>query len=297
MQDTRSRANVTTDSLDVAGRRRTYTLAAPPDSEPDSLLLVFHGSKQTGEKFRAFTGNSFDALAGAGSTLVAYLDGYRGHWNDARKASAFAARTEDVDDVGFAQALIGRLTDEHRIDRSRVYAAGYSNGGQMVIRLVHEVPGALAGAAILSATQPAPESFLLDGAATAPMPVLLVHGTGDRIASYSGGTMKPWARMVFRVGGVALSAERTAAYFAARNGITQPHSSAALPQATEPNGTSVTRTDYRQDGRSPVTLYTVDGGGHTIPGPAKAPFIMGRTNHDMNTADAIDEFFGLARNG
>jgi polyhydroxybutyrate depolymerase len=39
----------------------------------------------------------------------------------------------------------------------------------------------------------------------------------------------------------------------------------------------------------------VHGGGHTIPGPRKAPFVMGRTTHDLDAAEAIGEFFGLTR--
>ena len=33
--------------------------------------------------------------------------------------------------------------------------------------------------------------------------------------------------------------------------------------------------------------------GYTIPGPRKAPFIMGRTTQDLNAAEAIGQFFGL----
>ncbi len=70
-------------SVTVAGATRTFTLvgaAAPGDAKP--LILVFHGSRQTGDKHRAFTGGVFDALAARGA-LVAYLDGFRGNWNDA----------------------------------------------------------------------------------------------------------------------------------------------------------------------------------------------------------------------
>lgn len=290
--DSPPRARITRGSIDVAGRRRGYTLAEPPGAGP-GLVLVFHGSKQTSEKFRAFAGNSFDALASAGGAVVAYLDGYQGHWNDARAASGFAARTENVDDVAFAEAMISKLLASHQIDGSKVYAAGFSNGGQMVIRLIHQVPRLLAGAAVIAATQPAPDNFLLAGAPPVPLPVVLVHGTGDPIAAYEGGGMNWWTRRIFRVGGVFLSAPQTAAYFAARNAITRPSSATNLPHRTESGKTSVTRADYRQDGRPPVTLYTVHGGGHTIPGPRKAPFIMGRTTQDLNTAEAIGQFFGL----
>jgi polyhydroxybutyrate depolymerase len=287
-------ARITHGSLDVAGRQRSYTLAEPPDAGTGtSLVLVFHGSKQTGEKFRAFTGNSFDALASAGGAAVAYLDGYEGHWNDARAASGFASRTENIDDVAFTEAMISELQARHQIDRSKVYAAGFSNGGQMVIRLIHQIPGLLAGAAIIAATQPAPDNFLLADAPATQLPVVLIHGTRDPIVAYDGGAMSWWARQVFRAGGNSLSAPQTAAYFAARNTITQQPAVTNLPHREGSGKTSLTRTDYRQHGTFAVTLYTVHGGGHTIPGPRNAPFIMGRTSHDLNAAEAISEFFSL----
>jgi polyhydroxybutyrate depolymerase len=46
-----------------------------------------------------------------------------------------------------------------------------------------------------------------------------------------------------------------------------------------------------------VTLYTVHGGGHTIPGPRKAPAVLGRTNQDVNTADLVKDFFELPARG
>ena len=290
----RSPARITHGSIAVAGRQRSYTLAEPPGTGPaTSLVLVFHGSNQTGERLRAFTGGSFDAVASTSKAVVAYLDGYKGHWNDARTASGFAARTENIDDVAFTEAVISELQASHQIDRSKVYATGFSNGGQMVIRLIHQVPGLLAGAAVISATQPAPDNFLLAGAPAVPLPVVLIHGTRDPIVSYEGGAMSWWTRQVFRVGGTSLSAPQTAAYFAARNAITQPSAATDLPHRAESGKTAVTRTDYQQDGQFPVTLYTVHGGGHTIPGPRSAPFIMGRTSHDLNAAEAISEFFGL----
>jgi len=289
-----SRARIARGSIDVAGRHRTYTLAEPPGAGPRSgLVLVFHGSNQTGEKFRAFTGNSFDSLAAAGGAVVAYLDGYKGHWNDARAASSFAARTENVDDVAFAEAMISKFQVTHQGGIPDVHAIGFSNGGQMVIRLVHQVPGLLTGAAVISATQPAPDNFLLAAAPPTALPVLLAHGTGDPIVAYEGGQMSWWARTVFRVGGNSLSAPQTAAYFAARNAITESPAVINLPKREKWGRTSVTRTDYRQDGKAPVTLYTVHAGGHTIPGPRKAPFLLGRTTRDLDAAEAISRFFGL----
>ncbi|WP_220501556.1 alpha/beta hydrolase family esterase [Microbispora sp. H10670] len=285
------------DSVEVGGRPRTYTVVGPADGKPSrDLVLVFHGSRQTGEKHRKFTGKAFDALADGGAAVVVYLDGHEGNWNDARRASRFPARRENIDDVGFTRAVTEKLVASHRIDPGRVFAIGYSNGGQMVMRLAHEAPELIAGAAVLAATMPAPENFLVAGAPSVPMPVLLVHGTKDPIIGYAGGELSWWARKLFKIGGRSLSIPETAAYFAARNGITDEPVSRTLPKrAGSAGGTSAERTDYRQQGRPPVTLLTVHGGGHTIPGPRRAPAVLGRTSQDVNTADLVAEFFELSR--
>lgn len=276
----------TRDSVDVAGSTRTFTLVSPDDDAPSrALLLVFHGSRQTGDKHRAFTGRAFDRLAADGAAAVAYPDGHRGNWNDARRESRFPARLDGIDDIGFTRAMITKLAADQRIDPRRVFAVGYSNGGQLVMRLAHEAPELLAGAAVIAATMPTPENFLAAGAPPAPLPVFFVHGTKDPIVSYDGGPMSWWQRKLFKVGGTNWSAPRTARYFAGRNGITGD------PVTTR--GAEVERADYREDGKPPVTLYTVHGGGHTVPGPAANPRILGRTSREIDTADLVGTFFGL----
>lgn len=125
-------------SILVGGRTRTFTTIGPADST--DLVLIFHGSTQNGEKHREFTGRTFDRLAEQ-DAQVAYLDGYKGNWNDARRQSFFPARKAEIDDVGFARAVVGEL------GAKRVFAVGYSNGGQMVMRLIHEAPDLIDGAA------------------------------------------------------------------------------------------------------------------------------------------------------
>ncbi|MFI2753269.1 alpha/beta hydrolase family esterase [Cellulomonas sp. P22] len=279
-------------NVDVNGVARSVTVVGQPGHEGTrDLVLVFHGSRQNGQRHRAFTGNSYDRLAQQGA-VVAYLDGYRGNWNDARRQSAFPTRLKGTDDMGFVRAVIDALVMSHGVDRRRVLAVGYSNGGQMVLRIIHEAPELIAGAAVIAATMPAPEDFLVPDAPAVPLPVLLVHGTKDPIVPYGGGEMSRWAQRVFKVGGRSLSMPETAAYFAGRNGI-----SAAPVRTTVPGRdggrrrTWVERTRYGQDGSAPVELYTVHGGGHTVPGPRSAPFVLGATTHDVSTADLVSELF------
>jgi polyhydroxybutyrate depolymerase len=288
---------VSPESVDVAGRRRTLTVVHRRQKNPGTVpvVLVLHGSVQTASVIRSFTANTFDHIGAQAGAVVAYLDGYKKHWNDARISNSSAARTDDLDDVAFAAAAIDLLVRRYGGDRARVYAVGFSNGGQMVIRLIHETPSILAGAAILSAVQTVPDDFAPDSPQEQPLPVMFVHGTSDPITPYAGGMAKMW-RLSPR--GMGLSAQASAAYYARRNGITATPTTTAL-DATGAGPTKVERTEFRQPGHQPVILYTAHEGGHTIPAPKrKIPavatrLVLGRTDHTLDTAHAISEFFGL----
>ncbi|WP_395639792.1 alpha/beta hydrolase family esterase [Pseudolysinimonas sp.] len=279
-------------SVAAGGRTRTLTVVGEGAAEnARALVLVFHGSRQTGDVHRAFTGGALDDLAAAGTAVVAYLDGYRGNWNDARRESRFPARRDDVDDVAFVRAAVARLEGTHGIDPARVVAVGFSNGGQFVMRLLHEAPGELAAGVVISATMPVPASFLAPAGATAPerRPVVLVAGTRDPIIPFDGGGMRWWVRALFRIAGSALSASATADYFARRNGITAQPVTTEIPTGPNSRGTRTDRVDHREPGRAPVTLYVVHGGGHAVPGPTAAPALVGRTSGDISMADVVRE--------
>ncbi|WNV86349.1 PHB depolymerase family esterase [Umezawaea sp. Da 62-37] len=278
-------------SVLVDGRERTFTVVSPRDVPPGApIVLLFHGSNQTAEVVRAFAGGTLDRFAEHGGAVVTYLDGYRRNWNDARVASDFPARRDGIDDVAFTGAVVDHLAERFAADPSRVHAVGFSAGGAMVIRLVHEIPSKLAGAGLIAATQPEPGNFMAFGGPAEPVPVVLFHGTKDPLVPYDGGMASLWG---FRPRGLGLSARGTAEYFAARNGITAAPESHDLGRGADDTRTAVERTDYRQDGKSPVTLYTVHGGGHVIPNPRKAIRVMGRSTRNLVAADALGGFFGI----
>ncbi|WP_281427184.1 alpha/beta hydrolase family esterase [Microbacterium marinilacus] len=265
--------------------------------ENRALVLVFHGSKQDGRSYRRFTGGALDALAEDGRAVVAYLDGHRGNWNDARAESAFPARTEQVDDVAFARAVVDAVERTHGIDREAVTAVGYSNGGQMVFRLLHEAPELLSGAVIVAAAMPDRAGFLagFSEESDRSVPIALVNGTADRIVPFAGGRMSWWARAMFKVGGVTLSAAETARYFARRNGVTAEPTTALLPERSPGRRNArIRETAYRQAGSAPVTSYAVLGGGHTVPGARPAPRVLGRTGRDRGIEEIVAEVIAAA---
>lgn len=278
----------TRETLELQGRERTYTLVVPEGAGPrPPLLLLFHGSQQSSRVFRKFTAGTFDELAARTGTVLAYPDGVGRHFNDARRGADFECRRLGVDDVGLAAAIVRRLERTHGVDRERVYAAGYSNGGHLVVRLIHDAPKLLAGAAMIAATQPAPGNFAPGSphAAPRPVPVLAIHGTADPLAPYDGGEASLWGE---QSRGRVLSAPDSAAYFARRNGVTGP-------PRTEERGDGVVVSSWEAPGRAPTQLWTVRGMGHLVPAPHDLPASLGPGTRALVAAEAIGGFFRLER--
>jgi len=271
------------------GRERTFLVVTAGHGEtkdagtPQAVLMVLHGSSQSGKSVRSFAGNSFDTLAAGGRVAVVYPDGLKKLWNHA------SSDAQTVDDVAFMGALVDHFHDNY--GPIPVVVAGYSNGGQLVIRLIHELADRLDGAAIVSATLPRPGGLAFDDKML-PLPVLLIHGTRDLVVPYrgEGGFFGLWAR------NRGPSAPETARYFARRNGITSAPDEELLPHLPQSGRTLVRAARYRQEGRAPVTLYTVEGGGHVVPNRRRSPIkLLGRTTQDISAAEAVAEFFPALR--
>ncbi len=286
-------------TLTVGGIERTFVVlapdltapqpAAPGTCVPSSLLLMLHGSNSDAGRTRTLSGHTFDRLATQG-VLVVYPNSHGGMWNDARLGTRATARDLGIDDVEFLGTLVAHLREMYGVPADRVFAAGFSNGGQMVIRLVHEQPGLLAGAALIGSNHPTAANMLpevVDRDHHQEMPVLCLNGTQDPIVPFRGGIASLWG---FKPRGPVMSAVDSARYFARRNGITAE----PVTEQVTTGRLSTSLTRWRQDGHAPVDLYVVARGGHTIPNPDhRAPWILGRTARNLDTGTLVRDFFGL----
>jgi polyhydroxybutyrate depolymerase len=274
--------------LTVGDRERSGLVVHADAVAPGSpVLLMLHGSNQSVRTFRRAVGRLFDPLTGRG-VVIAYLEGYQHAWNDARLSTDFAATRENVDDVGFAGAVVDYLRARFAIDPARVFLFGFSNGGQLILRLLHETPERFAGAAIAGATQPTADNFRDYPAAPVARPVVFFHGTADPIVPFGGGMA---SLRGLRPRGMGRSAAETAAYYAARNGITAAPVTRRFDDGTA--GLPIDLTEHRDGEHPPVLLYAVEGGGHTVPGQQGATFFTGKAAPNLDAAEISAEFFGL----
>ncbi|WP_179129726.1 alpha/beta hydrolase family esterase [Corynebacterium pacaense] len=270
-------------SLHHQGRERTFTVVETDAPSPD-LCVFFHGSRQTGTVARKFTNFTFDTLSTRGC-VVCYVDGVDRHFNDARLGLSESTRELGVDDVGFFTALLRLMHERYGI--SRVFVVGYSNGGQMVMRLMHEVPKLLDGAATIAANFPTRGNTLPSVLNRKPHPVsyLAMAGTADPFSPYSGGDSGISAS-VRR--GHGLSAPDSAAYFARRNQLDD------APLRTR-YATNVVVDRWR--GAAPVELWTLIGVGHLVPSGRDYPPFLGPSTDQLVAAEVIGDFFGLLPRG
>ena len=267
---------------------RSYLLYVParPVAAPP-LLVVFHSSMGSSGNIRVATGYGFDRLADRHGFIVAYPQGYEGHWNDCRKVADYEARRLRIDDVGFFDALVARLWREQHIDPARIFVAGLSNGGHFVFRLALERPDRIAGAAVFGANLPAPDNN--DCAPRGPPPpLMLVNGTRDPINPYEGGKVTLFG---FGNRGTVLSARESARYFAAAAGAARPAITRMSPRSPG-DATWVERAVWLAPGRSEVALLSVQGGGHAVPQPAyRPPRLLGSATSAIDGPSEAWAFF------
>ena len=276
-------------TLNHDGIERRWLVYLPTTlADRPSIVLVLHGSRGDGDRIRRLTSHAFDQQAERHGFIAVYPDGFEQHWNDCRATASYSANARAIDDVGFLAALVDEMRARWGADPSRVFAAGLSNGGHMAYRLGLEAPERVRGIAAIAASLPVDAN--LDCARRGrPVPVMIVNGTDDPVNPYGGG-------LVDFLGdtsrGSVLSATDTAAYWAGLAGLTGASETLAMPDEVPGDGSTVSRTVWARDGAPSVVLVTVSGGGHTIPHPrSRLPRLLGRTNHDVDAAAMICDFF------
>lgn len=283
--------------MDWEGRTRTWLLYVPETlAEPAPLLFALPGSGQTGEHLRLVTNRRFEELADRDGFLLAYAEawiegGYSGpEWNECRKNTALPAHELDVDDVGFIMTLLARLESEYAIDPDRIYATGLSDGGQMSYRLATEHPERFAAIGVIVAQQVTPENSNCPNP-QGPISVLVMNGSADPLIPYGGGEASFFGWLS---AGQVQSMQGTAAYWRRVNGIGADAEGTReeLPDRDPDDGSTVVRESWRAASGHEVVVYSIMGGGHSVPGGYGLPeLIVGPTNRDIVAADEIWAFF------
>lgn len=273
----------------VAGHPYQARLHRPADTTADVRLpavIDLHGLYSDGPTQAALTG--FDELAdrtaGAGAAfLVVEPTGRPGPIDGATGWEVQALEEPDRDDAEYLTQLIDSLVADHCADPSRIYLAGYSNGGFFAAEYACAHPNEVAAVAVVAGFDHPPDC-------TPAVPLVAFHGTADPVV--------PWA-----AGGTSiLVTDQSPPAFSstlARGVEPQLAESAAAagcdrPPAQEEIADDVTMSTWSgcAAGADHV-VYAVTDGGHTWPGAAEQPDadLIGATTRSIDATELIWEFF------
>lgn len=278
-----ARSGIVKREIEIDGLTRVYRLQIPVSytgKDPVPLLFVLHGGGGTGERMANFTG--FGDLCEKKGFIAVYPDGYMKNWNDARDFLF-----SKIDDIKFFKFMIKQISEEYKIDSTRIYATGISNGAMMCYTLACNLSDSFAAIAAVAGNLP--EKLSQKKPETA-VSVLIMNGTRDPLVPYNGGSI----RVFGRERGKVLSTQETVQFWVKVNNCTRKEPVIRMPDKVKNDDSFVEVESYRNPlNNNEVILYRIEGGGHTWPGgfqylPEK---IIGKTNRDIMASDIIWDFF------
>src|ERR1700691_2684836 len=281
-------AAIQQDSIHIGSMTREFLEYVPNDISPHwPLVVVLHGALMDAKLMREWTGYEFDQLADQHGFVVVYPDGYKHNWNDCHSKATFAAHIENIDDMGFVKGLLAREVAQRQIDEKHVYVLGYSNGGEMALRLALQTPGQVAGIAIAGASLPVPEDSSCPEQGSVPL--LVVDGERDPFNPIDGGRVTLFG---FGYRGRALSAQT----FAKALGVTSaPQEILHLDPQKSGDPTSADGFLWPSVPSPVVALYKIEDGGHVVPQPVfRYPRILGHTTTAVDMPKLMIEMFHIS---
>jgi polyhydroxybutyrate depolymerase len=260
-------------SVRVNGKKRTFRIYIPKDcsaSQHPPLVIVLHGAIGSGRT--AAWDSRMSAQSGKDHFVVAYPNGILRTWNAG--GCCGPARRWHVDDVGFIHTLIQKCKSDLQIDGDRVFVTGISNGGMMAYRLGGELADEIAAVAPIDGCM-----YPFETQSDAPVSVVSVHGTADRIIRYNGGTGSMFGYKV-----TSKSVADTMQYWVKRDRCT------TVPTH---NVTGHIAKDLYSGGKdgTEVCLYTINEGGHVWPGGRRCTMFGDRPTKEFSATQAICDFF------
>jgi polyhydroxybutyrate depolymerase len=107
--------------------------------------------------------------------------------DDGLTAWLSAPYASGADDVGFTSSILDELQTNMCIDKTRVYATGFSNGGGFAALLSCKLPGRFAAYAVEAGALYYPDG---ECSPPGPSPIISIHGDEDPIIPYEGVTWR-----------------------------------------------------------------------------------------------------------
>ena len=260
MSASHASAQLVADSLLIEGRQRLFVYDKSVKIKPGaSLVFVMHGSGGEPMGF-AKRAAKLQARAEAENLVLVYPAGYQKYWNECRKASTAFANTENLNEEAFFSAMIDHFDKQYKINKSHVFATGFSGGGHMAYKLALTMPKQIRAISAIVANMPSEENLDCTPM-NVPLPVMITNGTADETNPYDGGEVKTSGVTL----GTVRATDATFQYWAKLDGHNGKPAKSMLPDGDKTNNVTVEKYSYQRKGKPEVTLLKVINGKHEFP--------------------------------
>ena len=172
------------ESLVHDGLQRQYLIYLPSSYQENTsypLVINFHGFGGQINEYSSYA--DMRSLADSENFILVYPQGENlngsPHWNAALMGGN---NKSDIDDLGFIESLILKLSSQNIINSDRVYMVGYSNGGMMSYAMACHKSNLVAAIASVSGTM----LYISNCEPNRSIPLLNIHGTEDPTLPYNG---------------------------------------------------------------------------------------------------------------
>ena len=232
------------------GLTREYSLYVPPSYDGTTnfpLLFNLHGGGGTNTAWQA--ASDMRPIADTADFILVYPQA-RPDPSDGNSFNWISKTPGTFDDVPFFSSMIDAIASNYQIDQNRIYACGYSLGGDMTFELGCKLNNRIAAIAPVARTMQAnPSSFC---SPVHPTGVLTILGTDDLVSPYNG--------IVFAGIEYYISAAATHSYWATQNNCNPTATMTTVSPSVE------RYTWSTPSGCAYVEELKVLGGGHDWPG-------------------------------
>jgi len=273
-----SNAQVINQAIEFEGLNRTHMLFLPTNME-DNLPLVLNLHGYTSNSFEQLFYSSMANVAEENNFVVVFPDGTTDQFGATFWNSEILE--ENVNDLGYLEALIDTMIENYNINPDRVYMCGMSNGGFMSYYSACEMTDKIAAIASVTGTM---NNDIFDNCnPTRSIPILEIHGTADATVPYNGASNAGSFQSM-------IATEAVLDFWVNHNNCTLEFEE-EMEDISLTDLSTVTHFKYSGgDNGSSVEHYRINNGGHTWPGAALAlPGVV--TNYDIIASEVIWDFF------
>ena len=261
--------------INIDGKKREYYLSLPEDtSKPFPLIINFHGFLSHAIEQQEFS--QMDNYAHLNGVGVIYPEGINKSWNIGKDMMS------EENDIGFVNALIDSVTSKYNIDSDRIYACGFSNGGEFSYELMCGLSNKIAAFGSVGGNFTINEERSCN--VKREIPLIHIHGTKDKLAKYNG------------YDEYYLSTIKSVNFWVKHNQLDKMAVENIKDNQKKDRTTVEKYTFYKDNSDTKVIHLKVVNGGHVWLGSPTfdlfyLKLLFGRNNHEINSSKELVDFF------